>query len=74
MPDSPDAFIEPATRFGTPSNTQVFVLLAMAAGAAGGKAPLVVLESTHQKATEVVPLELLKEHSSEPVSAAETEL
>ena len=37
MPDSPDAFIEPATRFGTPSNTQVFVLLAMAAGAAGGE-------------------------------------
>lgn len=34
-----------------------------------------VLESTHEKAMEVVPLELLKEHSSEPAStAAETEL
>ncbi|CAN0355015.1 unnamed protein product, partial [Scytosiphon promiscuus] len=35
-----------------------------------GKAPLVVLESTHEKATQVVPLEVLKEHSSESAAAA----
>lgn len=41
-----------------------------------GKAPLVVLESTHEKAMEVVPLALLKEYSSEHASTApsETEL
>ncbi|CAM9225553.1 unnamed protein product [Ectocarpus sp. 6 AP-2014] len=41
-----------------------------------GKAPLVVLESTHEKAMEVVPLALLKEHSSEhaPAAPSETEL
>ncbi|CAB1099219.1 unnamed protein product [Ectocarpus sp. CCAP 1310/34] len=41
-----------------------------------GKAPLVVLDSTHEKAMEVVPLALLKEYSSEHASAApsETEL
>lgn len=31
-----------------------------------GKAPLVVLESTHEQALEVIPLEALKEHALPP--------
>ena len=34
-----------------------------------GRAPPVVLESTHRKALEVVPLELLMEHSANPASS-----
>ncbi|CAN0535540.1 unnamed protein product, partial [Scytosiphon promiscuus] len=34
-----------------------------------GKAPLVVLESTHQRATDVVPLEVLMQHRSSTAPA-----
>ncbi|CAM9683934.1 unnamed protein product, partial [Laminaria digitata] len=34
-----------------------------------GKAPLVVLDSTHERATDVVPLEVLMQHSSSSASA-----
>jgi uncharacterized protein (DUF2237 family) len=34
--------------------------------AKAGHAPLVVLEATHEKALEIVPLELLKKHAADP--------
>ena len=34
--------------------------------AKAGQAPLVVLEATHEKALEIVPLDLLKKHAADP--------